>query len=122
MRLSPAQKQFVTALFGRLRLETATSAVSHERPEDRNSARDDGACTPLLRGLDRTTFFHTVERASRDAETSAKTARQLTLWAIRLAPYLERDPAMTLHEAQDAYARDARAHAAAVPRRTVERR
>jgi hypothetical protein len=113
MRLSPAQKRFVTALFERLHRETATSALSDARTEEPDLTPDDVVCTSPLRNLDRTAFFQTVERAARDAETSAKTARQLTFWAVRLAPYLERDAAMSLQEAQDAYLRDTRARRAA---------
>ena len=113
MRLSSSQKSLVTALFESVHANRqparARSDDAHPNidcgPQPPSGECDDGSA--ILRRLDRTTFFRTVERASLNAERAAQTARQLTIWAVRLAPYLDRDDGVTVQEAHDAYLRDA---------------
>ena len=102
MRVSEQHRRFVRELFEGVHRPD----VQTVRREPGSAARDT-ADVSVLHGLDRDALFASVAQAARDAEEAAKTARQLTVWAIRLLPYFARCPAYTVEQAREAYARDA---------------
>ena len=99
MRLSPSQVTFIQSLVAEFRIRTEP----HLRVIGRS---DDAIRTSVLATLTRDDFVRVVDRASRDAERAARDARHLTSWALRLLPYFDRDPALTVEQAVTAYLAD----------------
>jgi hypothetical protein len=104
MQLSQNQKRFVTELFEGLR----GSSHAHVSGRQDTPAMDceSGSLSGVLAALSQDQFVKVVQRACRDAENAARTSRVLTIWALRLMPYFERDRTLSVDQAVSAYWRD----------------
>jgi hypothetical protein len=69
----------------------------------------------LLEHMDRRDFIDSVKRAECEAAEADASRDTLVVWAKRLSPYLDADPALTIAEAIERYKRERSGSAAPEP-------
>jgi len=103
MRFSPAQKRLVLSMFERLGRRQRPARAPYN-PSTCGAAHETSGISSIA-GLTRDQFVQAVAKAHRDADEANALSRGLAMWAVRLGPYLERDPGLTLEQALVAYTR-----------------